>query len=108
MKVLPRSWYFYYGRVRLYHRLYACAKILALVAGAIGIVYLNLPGMIQRRPIALPSHIELFPNCEAACAAGRARIRQGEPGYSPHLDWDGDGIACEPLPAGRRAPNPRS
>jgi hypothetical protein len=43
MKVLPRNLYFRYGRVRLYRRLYACAKVSALIAGAIGIVYSNLP-----------------------------------------------------------------
>jgi len=37
-----------------------------------------------------------FPNCAAARAAGAAPIRVGEPGYGPHLDRDGDGIACEP------------
>lgn len=41
MKLLPRSWYFYYGRARLYRRLFACAKVLAVIAGALGIVYLN-------------------------------------------------------------------
>ena len=36
-----------------------------------------------------------FANCSAARAAGRSNIRAGEPGYGPHLDRDGDGIACE-------------
>jgi hypothetical protein len=105
MKVLPRNWYFYYGRVRLYRRLYACAKVWTLVAGAMAIIYLNRPEMVQRlgaarngatAPIAVPKHIESFPNCDAARAAGRAPVGQGQPGYSPHLDRDGDGIACEP------------
>jgi excalibur calcium-binding domain-containing protein len=95
MKVLPRNLYFYYGRHRLYRRLYACAKVLALIAGAVGIVYLHRPEMI-RRQMAIPKNMELFSNCDAARAAGRAPLRQGEPGYSPHLDKDGDGIACEP------------
>lgn len=38
---------------------------------------------------------EAFPNCSAARAAGRSNIRAGEPGYGPHLDRDGDGVACE-------------
>jgi hypothetical protein len=59
-------------------------------------VYLDLPEMTQRRPIAIPKQIESFPNCDAARAAGRNPIRQGEQGYSPHLDRDGGGIACEP------------
>lgn len=36
-----------------------------------------------------------YPNCSAARAAGAAPIRRGQPGYGPHLDRDGDGIACE-------------
>lgn len=36
-----------------------------------------------------------YPNCAAACAAGVAPIRQGQPGYRSGLDRDGDGIACE-------------
>lgn len=34
--------------------------------------------------------------CADARAAGVAPLRIGEPGYSPHLDRDGDGMACEP------------
>lgn len=36
-----------------------------------------------------------YANCSAARAAGRSNIRRGEPGYGPHLDRDGDGLACE-------------
>ena len=36
-----------------------------------------------------------YRNCAAARAAGAAPIRRGEPGYGPHLDRDGDGVACE-------------
>ncbi|MFO1147822.1 MAG: excalibur calcium-binding domain-containing protein [Alsobacter sp.] len=39
-----------------------------------------------------------FPTCAAARAAGYSNIPRGAPGYAPHLDRDGDGIACEPLP----------
>lgn len=34
-------------------------------------------------------------NCSEARAAGAAPIHEGEPGYRPGLDRDGDGIACE-------------
>jgi hypothetical protein len=44
----------------------------------------------------VPSGASAFRNCAAARAAGAAPIRIGEPGYGPHLDRDGDGIACEP------------
>src|SRR5688500_13007048 len=37
-----------------------------------------------------------YPNCDAARAAGAAPLNQGDPGYRPPLDADGDGIACEP------------
>ncbi|WP_064741717.1 excalibur calcium-binding domain-containing protein [Hamadaea tsunoensis] len=36
-----------------------------------------------------------FANCAQAIAAGAAPMLAGEPGYAPHLDRDGDGIACE-------------
>jgi hypothetical protein len=36
-----------------------------------------------------------YANCSEARAAGAAPIREGEPGYAPHLDRDGDGVACE-------------
>ena len=44
---------------------------------------------------SVPSSV-YYRNCAAARAAGAAPIYIGEPGYSPHLDRDGDGIACEP------------
>ncbi|MFF0595262.1 excalibur calcium-binding domain-containing protein [Streptomyces antibioticus] len=37
-----------------------------------------------------------YKNCDAARAAGAAPLYEGEPGYGPHLDRDGDGVACEP------------
>lgn len=36
-----------------------------------------------------------YPNCAAVRAAGKAPLRRGQPGYSPKLDRDGDGVACE-------------
>ena len=36
-----------------------------------------------------------FRNCKEARAAGYSHMRRGEPGYAPHLDRDGDGIACD-------------
>ncbi|MGW4632913.1 excalibur calcium-binding domain-containing protein [Nocardia sp. NPDC004415] len=35
-----------------------------------------------------------FRSCDDAIAAGRAPLFRGEAGYSPHLDPDGDGLAC--------------
>ena len=36
-----------------------------------------------------------FPDCAAVRAAGAAPIREGEPGWNPDLDGDGDGVGCE-------------
>jgi hypothetical protein len=36
-----------------------------------------------------------YPNCDAVRAAGAAPVHRGDPGYGPHLDRDGDGVACE-------------
>ncbi|MCX4823367.1 excalibur calcium-binding domain-containing protein [Streptomyces sp. NBC_01142] len=36
-----------------------------------------------------------YTNCTAVRAAGAAPIHTGDPGYGPHLDRDGDGVACE-------------
>ena len=36
-----------------------------------------------------------FSSCKEARAAGYSHMRRGEPGYSPHLDRDNDGIACD-------------
>ncbi|WP_406400720.1 excalibur calcium-binding domain-containing protein [Streptomyces sp. NBC_00879] len=37
-----------------------------------------------------------YENCDEAREAGVAPLYEGEPGYAPHLDRDGDGVACEP------------
>ncbi|BBF68802.1 excalibur calcium-binding domain-containing protein [Sphingomonas bisphenolicum] len=37
-----------------------------------------------------------YRNCAQARAAGAAPLYAGQPGYGPHMDGDGDGIACEP------------
>lgn len=36
-----------------------------------------------------------YETCGAAILAGAAPMREGDPGYDPSLDRDGDGIACE-------------
>ena len=47
-----------------------------------------------------------FTNCDQAYAAGVAPLETGEPGYSPDLDRDGDGIACEPADGESSPPAP--
>lgn len=131
MRVLPRSWYFHYGRVRLYRRLVACGCGLAVAAGIFALGFLRVHPLDPvsdwarwafpfeiggQLPVAgpLPSPAYRtgqrngavsFRNCAAARAAGKAPIHRGEPGYAQHLDRDGDGVACEPWsgrPAARR------
>ncbi|MEV6212370.1 excalibur calcium-binding domain-containing protein [Kitasatospora sp. NPDC051914] len=36
-----------------------------------------------------------YKNCSEARAAGVVPLHRGDPGYAPHLDRDGDGVACE-------------
>lgn len=36
-----------------------------------------------------------YANCAEVEAAGAAPINEGDPGYSPALDRDGDGVGCE-------------
>ena len=38
-----------------------------------------------------------YAGCDEVRAAGKAPLHYGEPGYGPHMDGDGDGIACEPF-----------
>ncbi|KAA8720183.1 excalibur calcium-binding domain-containing protein [Corynebacterium spheniscorum] len=45
-------------------------------------------------PAQQPASVH-YRNCQEAKNAGAAPIYRGEPGYAPHLDRDGDGIACE-------------
>lgn len=37
-----------------------------------------------------------YRNCSEAHADGRYNIPSSDPAYSPKLDRDGDGLACEP------------
>jgi Excalibur calcium-binding domain len=36
-----------------------------------------------------------FSSCAAARKAGYTHMRRGRTGYSPNLDRDGDGVACD-------------
>lgn len=47
-----------------------------------------------QQPAPAPAHVH-YRNCREAKDAGAAPIYRGDPGYAPHLDRDGDGIACE-------------
>lgn len=39
--------------------------------------------------------VDEFQSCSEARAAGAAPLREGDPGWAPRLDRDGNGIACE-------------
>lgn len=41
------------------------------------------------------SDFAYYANCAEARAAGADPVREGDPGYAPHLDRDRDGIGCE-------------
>ena len=47
-------------------------------------------------PASSPAADVYYENCDEARAAGAAPVFAGDPGYGPHLDRDGDGVACEP------------
>ncbi|MFK4100797.1 excalibur calcium-binding domain-containing protein [Streptomyces sp. NPDC019531] len=47
-------------------------------------------------PTTAPPADVYYENCDEARAAGDAPLFAGDPGYGPHLDRDGDGVACEP------------
>lgn len=37
-----------------------------------------------------------FADCDEARSYGADPVYEGDPGYGPHLDRDGDGVGCEP------------
>lgn len=52
--------------------------------------------VVPTQPSSLPDTSSVYyKNCQEVRRAGKDPIRQGEPGYGPHLDRDGDGVACE-------------
>lgn len=54
----------------------------------------NPPVLVPTRP-ATPAPTVIYRNCAEARAAGVTPLLRGQPGYSPNLDRDGDGRACE-------------
>jgi hypothetical protein len=37
----------------------------------------------------------VYKDCAEVRAAGKAPLYRGDPGYTPELDRNGDGVACE-------------
>lgn len=50
---------------------------------------------VDTPPAQNPAPALAFQTCADARAAGYRNMHRGAPGYSDHLDGDGDGIACE-------------
>ena len=50
---------------------------------------------VDAPPAQNPAPALAFQTCDDARAAGYRNMHRGAPGYSEHLDRDGDGIACE-------------
>ena len=53
------------------------------------------PAALSPEAIEARERSVYYSGCREARAAGAAPIHQGEPGYRPEMDGDGDGIACE-------------
>lgn len=71
---------------------------LIIGAGVAVSVYVGIR-LLSPWPLLLTlQHLGSIGNCDAARAMGVAPARQGEPGYWPSHDADGDGVACEPWP----------
>jgi hypothetical protein len=81
--------------------------------------HVRVPKVPKARPIVIPESVEdeqwstraeqpdgaaqqsvHYSGCNEVRAAGKAPLHEGEPGYRAEMDGDGDGIACEPHPAG--------
>jgi hypothetical protein len=73
-----------------------------LLAALCGCAFVAFLWLIS--PFAPRSPMQAYPvNCAQARAMGFANAQRGWPGYFAHLDADGDGVSCEPLPgSGRR------
>ncbi|MFN8185221.1 MAG: thermonuclease family protein [Candidatus Nanopelagicales bacterium] len=54
-----------------------------------------VPPITPTAPPVTPPVTVYYPNCDAVRRAGKAPLYRGQPGYGPHLDRDGDGVACE-------------
>ncbi|MEX2460912.1 MAG: thermonuclease family protein [Paenibacillaceae bacterium] len=54
------------------------------------------PDAVKAPPKSTPSKVEeIYANCSAVRAAGKAPIHKGDIGYSRLLDRDGNGVGCE-------------
>jgi len=68
-------------------------KTIIALLGGLGV-------LLIAAPTAHATVITPFANCTEAYANGWSLIPQDDPHYSPKLDWDSDGYACENPPEG--------
>ena len=97
------------GRAVFRHKTRKPAFLGRMVGGAIALPLLGLavwyfaPDLRSRDPqeqarleqVMASVH---YAGCHEVRAAGKAPLHYGDPGYGPHMDGDGDGVACEPIP----------
>ena len=75
------------------------AGLIGLVGGA---VFASEPPSQSPSPVTSPEADEAtessvyYSGCREVRALGKAPLHADQPGYSPEMDGDGDGIACEP------------
>ena len=72
----------------------AMINVLTPCAGAAEAPPAPVP-QVDTPPAQNPAPALAFQTCADARAAGYRNMHRGAPGYSDHLDRDGDGIACE-------------
>ena len=53
------------------------------------------PVLPEPAPVVEPEPIVQYQNCKEMREAGAAPLQQGQPGYEPKHDRDGDGWACD-------------
>lgn len=70
------------------------AKVRQQQARSQPVSHQSAPSPAAPQPAPAPAELH-FRNCKEARAAGYSHMRRGEPGYSPNLDGDNDGIACD-------------
>ena len=74
-------------------------KVLAVAGGIALVAWGAMLVLSPWPPLATLRHVAAAPNCDAARLVRLAPSHRGAPGYWPDHDADGDGIACEPVPA---------
>ncbi|MEO3474024.1 excalibur calcium-binding domain-containing protein [Roseomonas sp. CAU 1739] len=82
---------------RMYGMRWLIARPILAALGALGfcaVLWLLAPYV----PASLKPAIHTPRSCAEARAMGFGTARIGEPGYFRHLDADGDGWSCEPMP----------